>query len=128
LEKVTVGGTVDTTPSHLLVSFTQYIDGIPLTGPGDKFGVRISDNGEIARALIWHPELMIQGNIQCIDANQAYNSLIMGNKEYAVPTDCQEVIITNIYIGYYLEYILEGQEFVMPVYVFKGECFDSDGL
>ncbi len=127
LKGVSIGGTVNTAPSHLLVSFTQYIDGFPLTGLGSKYGIRICDKGEIGKALIWHPELENQGEIQCIDANQACDNLISGNETVVLPSNCKEVRITNIYIGYYLESIVEEQEYVTPVYVFEGECLTSDG-
>ena len=128
LNNVTVGGTINTVPSHLLVNYSQYINGIPLTGNGSEFSVRIGDEGKIAGAAIWKPNLKLYGKVQCIKASDACNNLMAGNAiNLSLPLNCKNVVINNIHLGYYLAPYTEGQEYVMPVYVFKGECLDSDG-
>jgi len=127
-KEIKVGGTVNTKPSHLLVQYRQYIDDMPLVGNGASFSVRISDMGNILKATIIHPELKEYDKVECINSIEACDSLMKGNGIlFAVPSNCKKIIINGIYIGYFIEAHIEKQEYSLPVYVFEGECLDSDG-
>lgn len=127
LEDVTVGGTYAGDPSHLLVRFTRYINGIPLTGPGNKYAVRVGDEGKVIRILVRYPELEQSGEVQIISPEIAFNNLKSGKGFFSLPSDCKEVVISHVYLGYYLDTITQEQEYLMPSYIFKGECRDKRG-
>lgn len=128
LEEVKVGGTVNTTPSHLLVQYRQYIDGIPLTGNGTAYAVRVGSGGKVVKATVRHIELEFQRKIQTIGSAEACDSLMAGEGIYfSIPEIASEIIIDNVYLGYFIEPTMETGDDVIPVYVFEGECLASDG-
>lgn len=128
LQEVTIGGTVNTTPSHLLVQYRQFIDEIPLVGNGTSYAVRIGNEDKVVKAAVWHIELEPQGTVKCIDAAQAGSSLMEGKGiNFTLPSNCTNVTIENIYIGYFIKAHTESGGNVMPVYVFEGKCLDSNG-
>jgi hypothetical protein len=123
-----IGGRVSGNPAHLLVRFTRYVDGIPLTGVGKKFGVRISDGGEVARALLHYPELEPHEEVTLKAPSQAYNELKAGGGLLpAVEGHFAKAVINEVSIGYYLKYITEKQEILLPAYTFDGEFLDAEG-
>jgi len=122
-----VGGSTNGVPSHLLIRFTRSIDGIPTTGPGNKLGIRIGDQGQVIRIQMWHPELEIYKNIEIIGPLEAFNNLEAAGGQTVVPTECNSVVIEDISLGYYMPGTNETQEYVMPVYIFKGKCLDEKG-
>ncbi len=124
--EVRVGGTVNTTPSHLVASFNQYIDGYPLVGGAKNFWVRMGMYGTVISAMIWNPELVYAGEVDCITVQEAYSILLSGNAlEFMVSSESQ-IRINEVSIGYYLEDMTELQDYVMPVYIFEGERVYSD--
>ena len=50
---------------------------------------------------------------------------MIASKNYAVSVDTKKVIIESVSIAYWLEPFDKGQEYVVPVYVFKGKSFDA---
>ena len=128
-DEAVVGGTSGGVPSHLLVRFTRYIDGYPLTGAGNKFAVRIGDKGKVIRLLVRYDELEKDKEVQIIDPSAALNKLEAGDGVFTLPVDCNTVKITDVSLGYYLESISDKQENLTPYYIFKGECRDAkDGF
>jgi hypothetical protein len=124
-----VGGSVDGVTSLLLVRFTRYIDGYPVTGPGNKFGVRIGDHGKVVQLFIRYDELEQDKEVQIIAPSAAFEKLNAGDGVFTLPIDCSTVRITDVSIGYYLESISDKQENLTPFYIFRGECLDSsEGL
>jgi len=126
-EEVVVGAYFDGVPCHLLVRFSRYVDGIPVTGPGNKFGVRIGDQGEGVEILMWHPELELSTDVETVSPDSALSIIEDGGGSFSVPADCTSIVIKDIYIGYYLSNINESQEYLLPVYVFEGKCYNKDG-
>ncbi|MFA5309481.1 MAG: hypothetical protein WC370_08380 [Dehalococcoidales bacterium] len=120
-----VGGTFEGVTSHLLVRFTRYVNGYPLTGPGNKFGVRIGDKGKVIRLLARYDELAQDKEVQIIEPEVAYSKLQTGDGIFTFPVDCTKVVITDISLGYYLVSISERQDTLTPYYIFKGECRDA---
>ena len=127
VEEVVVGGSTNGIPSHLLVRFTRTIDGIPVTGPGNKFSVRIGDQGEVIRVLVWHPELEPCDSISIIKPSTVFENFQSDTENIVVPFDCECVEITEFRLGYYLSSIEGDQEYVLPVYIFEGKCLDCNG-
>ncbi len=125
--EVVVGGKSGEIVTHLLVRFTRQIDGIPVAGPGAKFGVRIGDNGEVIRLLkVWR-EVESYKRISINSPQQAYQGLIAGEGSYVVPLDCQKVVIEGVSLAYWMEACPEKQEYVAPIYEFRGKCLDEEG-
>ena len=120
-----VGGTSGGVTSHLLVRFTRYIDGYPVTGMGNKFGVRIGDKGKVVGFMLRYDELVQDKEVPIIDPATAFDKLKAGDGVFTLPIDCSTVRITDVSIGYYLENINDKQEYLTPYYVFKGECRDA---
>jgi hypothetical protein len=113
--------------AHLLVRFHRQIDGFPVTGSGNKFGVRIGDEGEVITILkVWR-EVTPYNEVVINTPEQAYQELKSGAGSYDVPLDCEKVVVEQIYLAYWMEPLDEHQEYVVPVYEFKGKCLDKDG-
>jgi hypothetical protein len=122
--KVDVGGKVNGSPAHLLVSFTSSIHA---TGPGARMGVRIGNKGEVVEVFI-NPTnpgtLPIQETAILKPVQQALQEL-ENAKNYYAPPDTKVVKIKEVGIAYWLEGIEKGQDYIVPVYTFKGDCWDS---
>ena len=113
--------------AHLLVRFHRQIDGLPVTGSGNQLGVRIGDDGEVITVLkIWR-EVTPYDEVVINNPEQAYQELKSGAGSYDVPLDCEKVVVEQVYLAYWMEPLNEHQEYVVPVYEFKGECLDKDG-
>jgi hypothetical protein len=128
-DEAVVGGTADGVTTHLLVRFARYIDEYPITGPGNKFAVRIGDKGKVVGFLLRYDELEKDKEVQIIAPSAAFEKLNAGDGVFTLPIDCSTVRITDVSIGYYLESISDKQENLTPYYIFKGECRDAkDGF
>lgn len=113
--------------AHLLVRFNRQIDGFPVTGPGNQLGVRIGDEGEVITILkVWR-EVTPYNEVVIKTPEQAYQELKSGASSYDAPLDCEKVVVEQVYLTYWMEPLDEHQEYVAPVYEFKGKCLDRDG-
>ena len=113
--------------THLLVRFHRQIDGFPVIGSGNKFGVRIGDGGEVITVLkVWR-EITPYKEVVINTPEQAYQELRSGAGSYYAPMDCEEVVVERVYLAYWMEPLDQYQEYVVPVYEFKGKCLDKDG-
>jgi hypothetical protein len=113
--------------AHLLVRFQRQIDGFPVTGPGNQLGVRIGDGGEVITILkVWR-EVTPYNEVVIKTPEQAYQELKSGTGSYDAPLDCEKVVVEQVYLAYWMESLDQHQEYVVPVYEFKGKCLDKDG-
>jgi hypothetical protein len=113
--------------THLLVRFHRQIDGFPVTGPGNQLGVRIGDGGEVITILkVWR-EVTPYNEVVIKTPEQAYQELKSGAGSYDAPLDCEKVVVEQVYLAYWMEPLDEHQEYVVPVYEFKGKCLNKDG-
>jgi len=113
--------------AHLLVRFHRQIDGFPVTGAGNQLGVRIGDEGEVITILkVWR-EVTPYNEVVIKIPDQAYQELKSGAGSYDVPLDCEKVVVEQVYSAYWMEPLDQHQEYVVPVYEFKGKCLDKDG-
>ncbi|MDY6892344.1 MAG: hypothetical protein SVO26_01320 [Chloroflexota bacterium] len=116
--------------THLVVTFGRKIDGIPVTG--GKFGVRIGDKGKVGKLLIMHREVEPYQEVPIKSSAEAFEDLKNRNvgegvTQYILPVGCAKVVLDEMYLAYKVDIIHIKQEYVSPVYKFKGECFDEDG-
>jgi hypothetical protein len=123
--KVEVGDSFGNIPTALLVSFDHSVD---IIGPGARHGVRIGDKGEVVQVFInpTNPvELPPHEMADVKTVQQAYEEINL-SKNYFIPSQAKLVDISEVNIAYWLEAIDQGQEFVVPVYVFRGVCLDEN--
>jgi len=114
--------------SHWLVRFPRQIDGLPVANSGgNTLAVRIGDRGEVINVFKLWREVEPYGEVELLSLQQAYQELISGAGERYVPFDCDKVIIEQVNLTYWMEPIDQQQEYVVPVYEFKGKCLDKNG-
>jgi hypothetical protein len=113
--------------AHLLVRFHRQIDGFPVTGSGNQLGVRIGDEGEVITILKAWREVTPYSEVVIKTPEQAYQELKSGAGSYYAPLDCEKVVVEQVYLAYWMEPLDEHQDYVVPIYEFKGECLDKDG-
>jgi hypothetical protein len=110
----------------LAVKFNRTVDGFDLTGPGNKYSVFVGENGIITYMIInpvkYTPKEMV--TIKSVD--KAFDEL-KSNQKFNVALNTKTVTVDNITIAYWLESMTQGQDSIVPVYVFKGQCFDDAG-
>jgi hypothetical protein len=111
--------------THLLVRFTWEIDGVPATGT--TLSVRIGDGGEVVQVdRVWR-ETEPYKEVSIRSPQEAYQELIAGEGSCPVPSGCQKMVVEKISLAYWIEPRIEKQEYVVPVYEFKGKCLDKNG-
>jgi hypothetical protein len=126
VKEVVIGGTFNGQPQHLLVRFSRTIDGLPMTGQGNKFGVRVGNQSKVISFIIYHPEAGAYREVQSIEPALAYDKLQAGEGNIFVPDQCQTVNIKECFLGYSVN-SGDAPEYLIPVYAFTGECLDKDG-
>lgn len=128
--KKTETGTVEVEEniSHWLVRFPRQIDGLPVANSGgNTLAVRIGDRGEVINVFKLWREVEPYGEVELVSPQQAYQELISGMGECYIPPDCEKVIIEQVNLTYWMEPIDQQQDYVVPVYEFKGKCLDKNG-
>jgi len=124
--RVDVGASFGEIPTCLLVSFQHAVQ---ITGPGSRHGLRIGDGGKVVEVFInpTNPlELPPLEMVAVKSVQQAYEE-VKTNINYYAPSESRKVKIDNVTVAYWLEALGEGQEYVAPVYIFKGTCLDAWG-
>lgn len=110
------------------VHFNQDVGGYPLVGAGKLFHVIVNPYGTILSAGFYNPELQYAGQVDCINAQEAYSLFLDGESlGFIFSPSFNRVEVDDVYIGYYIESQTELQEYFMPVYVFAGELFTTTG-
>jgi hypothetical protein len=111
--------------THLLVGFTWEFDGLPATG--STLSVRIGDGGEVVQVhRVWR-EVEPYKKVSIKSPQEAYQELVAGEGSCPVPSGCQKMVVEKITLAYWMEPPIERQEYVVPVYQFKGKCLDGEG-
>ena len=113
---------------NLLVSFNHVV---PIAGPGAKHGVRIGDGGEIIYIFLnpTNPlELPVAEIVPVKPIAEAVEEIrATGFYEMIAPSKTTKIQIDNVRIVYWLEGISIAQDYVVPVYILTGKCFDAKG-
>jgi hypothetical protein len=113
-------------PLHLLVSFRHAFQ---LIGPGAVHGVRIGDGGEVVEVFINPTNPLVLPSLEEAAAKpvrQVYQEMQTA-KHYSASSQCRKAIIDNVSVAYWIESENIGQDYMAPVYVFRGTCWDADG-
>lgn len=114
--------------TDLQVIFERKKDNIPVIGHGSKLKVYIGDDGEVIgvykawRALEPYSECTIK------TPEVAFEDLKAGKCRFAGPIGFDKAIIKEILLAYYVEAADKEQDFVEPVYVFKGELLFGEDV
>ena len=123
--------TSNTTLNYTLartVHFNRTINDLKVYGPGQNLIVDVSDNGKITGAQkLWRDVSPYQMK-KIKTPDQAYSELANGNNSTVIVphTNADKVAITDVSLGYYIEEGDVYQQYVDPIYVFKGDEISGD--
>jgi hypothetical protein len=121
-----VGGPEGNWPISLTVVFKREINGNHFVGPGAKYQVRIGDKGEVRQIMINPVKYSLQEMVKLKNVDQAFAEMKTA-KKYLVPSESEKVQIDKITTDYWLESMITGQEYIVPVYHFSGQCLGKFG-
>ena len=131
-------------PSNLIntetmnVSYDRMINGLPVVcidPSGNRLEIDLSDNGEIAQFYKTWREVQPYKDVGIKTPQQAYDDLQNGKdvltETYLWESYCGTVgygtaNITDISLGYFMQPAEQKQEYVTPVYIFKGNITGND--
>ena len=119
--------TVPPASTYWLVDFPYNVNGASATGPGSKIEVSIGDNGEVVRLLWGWRQMTPISDQNIISQKQAYEYLIQGKGSLDIPLDCDQVVVEQVQLKYWIDPPSEKQYYAVPVYEFTGQCLDKNG-
>ena len=119
--------TVQQAPAYWLVSFPYRVDDNWTTGPGSNIEVSIGDGGEVARLLWSWRQMTPRTTENIISQKQAYDALIQGEGSLDIPLNCEQVVVEDVQLKYWINPPSEKQDYAVPVYEFTGRCLDKSG-
>jgi hypothetical protein len=127
IEEGAVGNIMQKDPSYWLVKFPFNVDGNPVTGPGAKTEVSIGDEGEPV-SLIWAWKEVTPAYTEKIKSEQsAFDDIVNNRGTVDMPVSCPNVRIDEVQLSYWIDPLSEKQDYILPVFVFKGDCLDNNG-
>ncbi len=119
LSEVVVGGTTGNgTSAHLLVRFEYPIDGYRFAA--NKYGLRIGEGGEVVSVFINPVKYEFARMAALKSVKQAYRDLKKTRDKFT-GTGALWVSIDSVSIEYWLDGVFKEQDYIYPVYVFKGQ-------
>jgi hypothetical protein len=113
--------------THLLVRINRSIDGYRVEGAGSDFSVRIGDDSEVLSVFKSWRNVAQYEKMKVKTAMAAYKDLQAGLGVGTYTVGCSSVVIQEVSLVYWMESIDDVQEYLLPVYLFSGECLDADG-
>lgn len=114
--------------TDLQVIFDRKIDNVPVIGPGSKLKVYIGNDGEVTGFYkAWR---VIEPYSECTikTPEEAFEDLKAGKCRFAGPIGFDKAIVKEISLAYYIEAADKEQDFIEPVYVFKGELLFGEDV
>ena len=126
-ESIETGELIDGYVTHLLVRFPRSINNVEIAGPGAQIEVRVGDGGVIAKALIFHRQITPYKEINVKSPTEAYNDLTAGKGSCNMIIDCESVTVKEVSLVYWMEPVDSDQEYLVPIYVFEGDCLNGSG-
>ncbi len=124
VSSVVVGGEANGVPAHLLVIFDRPVDGYQFQFAADKDALRIGDGGEIVSMFI-NPVKYEPYQVAALKpVKQAYQELKKTRSKYIGfgGPGTLWVSIDSVSIEYWLNDVHSAQDYIYPVYVFRGQC------
>ncbi len=113
--------------TYWLVDFPYQVNGASATGPGSKTEVSVGDKGEVVGMLWSWRQMSPISDLNIISQKQAYEDLIQGKGSLDIPLDCDQVVVEDVQLKYWLDPPSEKQSYAVPVYEFTGQCLDKNG-
>lgn len=114
--------------TDLQVIFDRKIDGVPVNGPGSKLKVYIGNDGEVIGFYKAWRALEPYGKCKIKTPEEAFEDLKAGKCRFAGSIGFDKAIVNEILLAYYIEAADKEQDFVEPVYVFKGELLFGEDV
>jgi len=114
------GEVIESIDTNLQVIFGRELNGIPVTGLGSELKVYIGDNGEvIGLHKVWR-EVEASGTMKIKPCKDAFEEL---KQSTSLPLGCSNVSIDDVHIAYYETGPGVKQDYLEPIWVFKGQAF-----
>lgn len=126
-ESIETGEIIEGYVTHLLVRFPRSINTVEIAGPGAQVEVRVGDGGVIAKALIFYRQMTPYKEIKVKSSAEAYNDLTAGKGSCNTLLDCESVTVKEVTLVYWMEPVDSDQEYLVPIYVFEGDCLNGSG-
>lgn len=115
------GGRPRRIPGPFQVSVRPRLNGYPTVGGGEKAKVFYDDDGKIAGCLVVRRALSPDKTGELLDVREAVKKLAEGGAlDNLTLTRPDRIVINEISVAYYGRAAVEEQDFVQPVYVFRG--------
>jgi len=117
----------DGDPIGMIVGFKRTLEGFKVTGPGGKVYVDLGSAGEIVGLLyVWRPAVPM-GDYPLATVEQTLQHMQEGRcVSVKIPDDATSVVLDESQLAYWEEPPHVRQDFIQPVYVFKGRAFKDD--
>jgi hypothetical protein len=120
------GGSMNGQVGHWRVLFSRRINDLTVIGTGAKYAVRVGIKGEVVELLFLHPELEFYQNSAIKPPSQAFEDLKANGGAQLFKPEATKALIEQVSLGYWMNGINESQEYLLPVYQFKGQCYDGN--
>jgi len=113
-------------PISTSVQYNRMLSGMPVEG-GGYIVIDLGENGELIELRkIWRT-VQPSGTVKIIPASAAFDKLLKG--EYIgnrLKCNCENLNITRIQLGYYEKGDNETQEYLDPIWIFRGTLPDNN--
>jgi hypothetical protein len=119
-------GEIGMWPGSQLIGFKRILNGLYFAGSGAKYEVRVGDNGEITRVFLNPVNYVPEEMVALKSPEQAFEDM-KNTRCYMVSSLAQKVTIEDVSLVYWLDSVMTGQDYIVPVYCFTGTCQDSYG-
>jgi len=100
---------------------------VQASGPGARIEVSIGSGGNPVSFLVAWRQLGPSTAAAIISPDTAYRNLVSGNGSLDLPANASTYSISQVDLSYWIDQYTESQAAVQPVYLFKGQSYDSRG-
>jgi len=114
-------------PIGMTLAFRRTLEGSTMTGPGGKVYVDLGSGGDVVGLLyVWRPAVPM-GDYPLATVDQALQRMHEGGCVWVnIPDNATAVVLQESAVAYWEEPPHSRQDFIQPVYVFKGRAFRHD--
>ncbi|RPJ52675.1 MAG: hypothetical protein EHJ95_03600 [Methanobacteriota archaeon] len=105
-------------PQLTQVIYAQYVDGVPVIGPGAEINIGLGEDGEVLGIeKVWR-HLEYSYDVPIISADEAFEKFRRGETLVILQESISASQVTEIRLGYYAEHISVDREYYTPVWIF----------